>query len=105
MYLPTNDDAAISTCMKLSRSSEVTAIVPRRHERVKRELLEAVLHGRAPNIWVFDTFISWRTTSASIDQEWPPGKAVLELPAAYNRRIAAAGASRTILVQVPQGLP
>ena len=104
IYLPANDDVAISTCIKLTRSSEVTAILPRRHERLKRQLLRGALHDRAPNIWSFDAFISWRTTSATIDQEWPPGKAILELLSAYNRRITAAGGSSAILVQVPQGL-
>ncbi len=104
IYLPANDDDAISTCMRLARSSEVTAILPRRHERLKRGLLQAALRHRTPNIWSFDTFISWRTTSATIDQEWPPGRAVIELLSAYNRRVTAAGASSAILVQVPQGL-
>ncbi len=104
IYLPANDDAAISTCIKLARSSEVTAIVPRRHERLKRRLLMAALRRRAPNIWSFDAFISWRTTSATIDQKWPPGRAVLQLLSAYNRRITAAGGSNAILAQVPQGL-
>ncbi len=104
IYLPTNDDAAMSTCLKLARSSAVIVIVPRPRERLKRRLLMAVLRGRAPSIWSFDAFISWRTLSAAIDQGWPPGRAVLELLSAYNRRITTAGAGDAMLVQLPQGL-
>jgi hypothetical protein len=104
IYLPTNDDAAMSTCLKLARSSTVIAIVPRRYERLKRRLLMAVLGGRAPCIWSFDGFISWRTLSATIDQGWPEARAVLELLSAYNRRITAVCAGDAMLVQLPQGL-
>jgi len=101
IYLSANDDTDLSTCLKLAQSSVVTAILPRRHERLKRRLLLAALRHRAPNIWSFDAFISWRTTSATIDQEWPPGRAVSELLIAYNRRIAAAYGRGTMLVQLP----
>lgn len=104
VYLPANDDAAMSTCIKLARSSTVITILPRRHERLKRRLLTAVLGPRTPCIWSFDAFISWRTTSATIDQQWPPAQAVIELLSAYNRRITVAGGSGAVLVQVPQGL-
>ena len=104
IYLSTNDDAALSTCLKLAQSSAVTAILPRCHERLKRRLLLAALCDRAPTIWSFDAFISWRTTSATIDQGWPPGRAVLELLSAYNRHITAAHGGDAVLVQVPQGL-
>lgn len=102
IYLPANDDTVMNACIELARSSKVTAIMPRRHEKLKRQLLSAVLGGRTPNIWSIDGFISWRTTSATIDREWPPGPAVLELLNAYNRRIAAAGGSSAMQVQIPQ---
>jgi len=104
VYLPANDDAAMSICIRLARSSAVIAVVPRLHEDLKRQLLTAVLCDRAPSIWSFDAFISWRTTSATIDERWPPGRAVLELLTAYNRRINVAHGSNAMLVQVPQGL-
>lgn len=102
IYLPVNDDAIISTCIKLSRSGSVTAILPRRYERLKRQLLTRMLGRRSPNIWPFDAFISYRTLMASIDQGWHPEKAVLDLLVAYNRRITDDGASSTMLVQVPE---
>lgn len=104
IYLSADDDVALSTCLKLAQSSAVTAILPRRHERLKRRLLLAALRHRAPNIWSFDAFISWRTTSATIDQEWPPGRAVFELLIAYNRRIAAAYGRDAMSVQLPPEL-
>jgi hypothetical protein len=105
IYLPVNNDATIGTCIQLSRSSAVTAILPRQFEKLKRELLAAVLGRRAPNIWSFDTFISWRTMSAAVDQEWSREKAVLEFLIAYNRRVIAGDGSRAAVVQIPEGLP
>jgi hypothetical protein len=104
IYLPANDDTAMSDCLKLARSSAVIAIVPRRHERLKRRVLMATLRGRAPCIWSFDAFISWRTLSATIDQGWPSGQAILELLSAYNRRITTAHARDLMLARLPQGL-
>jgi len=102
IYLPANDDAAISTCIKLARAATVTAILPRRYERLKRQLLTRTLRHRSPNTWSFDAFISWRTISAAADQGWPLEKAVLELLIAYNRRIVDSGGSSAMLVQVPE---
>jgi hypothetical protein len=104
IYLRANDDATLNVCIKLARSSEVTAIMPRRHERLKRRLLMAVLRDRAPNIWSFSAFISWRTISATLDRGWPSGRAVIELLIAYNRRVTAAHDGNAMLVQIPQGL-
>lgn len=105
MYLPADDDAAIGTCIKLARSSELTVIVPRCHEGLKRRLLIAALRRRTPSTWSFDAFISWRTTSAAIDQGWRHERAVLELLAAYNRRVNTASRSDLMLVDVPPQLP
>jgi len=104
IYLLVNDDPTINTCINLARSGVVTAILPRRYERLKRQLLTRTLRQRLPSIWSFDAFISWRTISAAIDQQWPPGRAVFELLIAYNRRIIAGGGSSAMLVQVPEEL-
>lgn len=104
MYLPENDDAAFGTCIRLARSSELTVVVPRCNEELKRRLLMAALRRRAPNTWSFKPFISWRTLSATVDQGWPRELAVLELLAAYNRRVHAAGRGEAMLVDIPQGL-
>jgi len=101
IYLP-NDDATLGICIKLARSAAVTAILPHHYERLKRQLLTRTLRHRSPNIWSFDTFISWRTTSATIDQQWPPEEAVLELLTAYNRRIINSGGNSALLVQIPE---
>jgi hypothetical protein len=104
-YLPADDDSAIGACIRLARSSDVAVILPRRHEELKRRLLIATLRRRAPCIWSFDAFISWRTTSAEIDQGWPRERPVLELLAAYNRRADAAGRGDLLRVDVPTELP
>lgn len=104
-YLAANDDALLNSCIELSQSSEVATIIARHHEKLKRELLSAVLGDRTPSICDLDQFISWRITSATIDQNWPPGRAIRELLAAYNRRVTAAEYSRSILVQVPDEYP
>jgi hypothetical protein len=101
MYLPEDDDASICTCIQMARSSKLTVILPRRNEGLKRRLLTAALHRRAPSIWSLDAFISWRTTSATVDQEWPPGRAVLELLRAYNRRVSASGRGKSMRVGAP----
>lgn len=91
VYLRPNDDKALGECLDLAQCATVTAIVPRREESLKRGILEGVLGDRAPNIWSFDAFISWRITSAAIDQRWEYERALLELITRYNRRVAAAG--------------
>lgn len=101
LYLPPNDDVAMGTCIELARRSELTVILARGHDRLKRRLLTAVLRKRTPNIWTFDTFISWRTTSADIDQSWPPGRALCELLTAYNRRTNASDQPHSLLVDLP----
>lgn len=102
IYVPEDDDTALGTCIELARSSELTVILPRCHEGLKRRLLMAALGQRAPNTWSFDAFISWRTTSATVDQNWPPGRALLELLGAYNRRVSDAGNDDSMLVEVSQ---
>lgn len=104
IYLRANDDGLLGTCIKLSRVKVVTVIMPRHYEKLKRRLLTATLRHRTPNIWSFDAFISWRTTTAAIDQAWPSERAVLELLNAYNRRINAMGSSDSMLVQLPHEL-
>lgn len=104
IYLWTNDDNTLSACIKLSRSETVTVILPRPHERLKQRILTAVLRGRTPCIWSFDSFISYRTIFATADQGWPRGRDILELFNAYNKRVNGEGGSDAILVQVPQEL-
>lgn len=91
VYLPANYDKALGECLDLAQRSTVTAIVPRRDESLKRRILEGVLGDCAPNIWSFDAFISWRITSAAIDQEWGYERALVELITRYNRHVAAGG--------------
>ena len=102
VYLRTNDDDTLSTCMKLSRSETTTVILPRRHEKLKRRLLTAALRGRTPCIWPFATFISYRTLFATADKSWPRERAVLELLNAYSQRVIAVGSNDAMLGQVPQ---
>jgi hypothetical protein len=105
MYLPVDNDAAFGKCIKLARSSsELIVIVPRRHEWLKRRLLRAALCRRAPNISFYDAFVSWRMSAATIDQGWPPERAVLELVAAYNWRVNSAGRGDSLLVDVSREL-
>lgn len=105
VYLRTNDDRTLSTCIRLSRSETVTVIAPRRYERLKRQLLTALLHGRTPCIWALDAFISYRTLFASADQAWSHRRVLLELLSAYNRRVNSAGCSDALLVRTPEELP
>lgn len=103
MYLPVDNDSATATCIRLARSSVLTVILPRSHEPLKRRLLMAALRGRAPPLWSFESFISWRTLCATIDQGWPRERAVLELLAAYNERALSAGRGDALLVDLPAG--
>ena len=48
-YLPADDDSAFADCLRLARSSEVTAILPPRHEALKRGLLSSALGERPPS--------------------------------------------------------
>lgn len=93
IYLRPNDDEALGECFDLAQRSVVTAILPRRDENLKRRVLMGVLRDRAPNIWSFAAFISWRITSAAIDQGWTHERALLELITRYNCRVLAAGRS------------
>lgn len=105
-YLPTNDDSALHECLKLARSSStIIAIVPPRHERMKRRILEAVLHDRPPHVWSLESFLSWRATSAAIDQSWPSERATVELVNAYNRRVVLARCGDSMFVDVLQHAP
>jgi hypothetical protein len=99
-----DNDSALATSIRLARSSVLTVILPRSHEPLKRQLLMEVLRSRAPLLWSFDSFISWRTLSATMEQGWARERAVLELLAAYNER-ALSGARRDALaVDLPAGL-
>lgn len=104
MYLYPDNDSAIDECINLARWSEMTVIVAPEQEGVKRRLLTAALRERTPNTWSFDTFISWRTTSASIDQGWPPGWSLRQMLAAYNERTTAVGQGDCTLIEVPREL-
>lgn len=99
-FLAENDDAALARCIELGRSAELTVVVYGAHGFVKRELLTSVLGGRAPNVWELDSFISWRTFSATVDQGWPCGRALLELLGMYNRRVSAVGRGSSIEIQL-----
>jgi hypothetical protein len=46
-------------------------------------------------------FISWRISSATIDQKWPRGRAIFEMLSAYNRGVVGAGGDMSMLVDVP----
>lgn len=104
MYLPPNDDSAIDACIQLARRSEVTLIVAPVQEALKRQLLTAALRERTPTTWSFDTFISWRATSAAIDQGCPPGWVLRQLLAAYNARTNAASQGEWALIDIPREL-
>ena len=103
IYLRANDDNTLAACIRLSQAGIVTVIVLRHHERLKRQLLTAVLRGRTPCIWPIDSFISYRTLFATTDQAWPRKRALLELLKAYNQRLSTHRGDDALLVQIPQG--
>ena len=104
-YLTTNDDAALGTCVELAQSSVVTVILPRRHEELKRRLLRAVLRDQAPDAWRFENFISFGILFSGRHAKWHPDRTLVELLAAYNRRVSAAGRGDAVLVDLPEESP
>lgn len=104
VYLASNDDHVLDECIRLAGQATMTVIVARQHEALKRQLLAATLRDRTPNTWSFGTFISWRTTSANMDQDWPRGQATLELIAAYNRRTIATEGGDSMTVDIRREL-
>ena len=103
-FLGDDDDVALAKCIELCRTTELTVVLFTAHDSLKRELLTSVLGGRAPNVWALDSFVSWRTMTATIDQRWPRGRALLEFLRRYNRRLSAVGRGPSIGIQLPTDL-
>jgi len=101
MFLPDDDDTALSKCIELAESSTLTVVLLPDHESLKQRLLLGALGGQAPNVWSLKGFISWRTTSAAIDQGWPHERAITELLALYNRRAQSTRRGDVMLVDIP----
>lgn len=97
VYIASNDDDALRSCINVAFASDVTVVVPSGDYELKSQLLRAALKDRSPHIFTFSAFISWRILSASLDQKWTQQRAMNELFAAYNRRVLAAGSHYLVI--------
>jgi hypothetical protein len=101
-YFPVVDNETLLVCSGFANSRlGFLVIVPTGCDCLLSLALKGALGGRAPSVFSFDLFISWRATFASVDLGMRRCETVFRLLIRYNELAGRTKDHRRFLVNLP----